>query len=176
MKVYHYLKKLNVKADQSKQKVQVFVCGLYSGEARVAVLLKQLYQDTRDISNLCTLQFKPLADLQMNTPKQFKAKIQEILQGSSKSIEHSIFFFDELFPNFAIDKWSDLAGMKGVDFVLSIRHAFNDNVFVRKGFFSKVLSMGLWTDDVLDTQTIMGNEGIQSNKDTIFCHTGVPLN
>ena len=143
-----------MRTDQSKQKVQVFVCGLYSGEARVAMLLKQLYQDTRDLSDLCTLRFKPLADLQMNSPQEFKAKIQEILLGSSKSIEQSIFFFDELFPNFAIDKWSDLASMKGVDFVLSIRHAFN---------------MGLWTNEVLDTQTILDNEGIRSDEDTLFC-------
>ena len=155
MKLYHYLRKCNARTGQSKEKVQVFVCGLYSGEARVAVLLKQLYQDTRDISDLCTLQFKPLADLQINSPQEFKAKIQEILQGSSKSIKHSIFFFDELFPNFPIDKWSHLSSMKGgVDFVLSIRHAFNTR---------------LWTNEVLDTQTILDNEGIQSDKDTIFC-------
>ena len=161
MKLYHYLRKLNVKADQSKQKVQVFVCGLYSGEARVAVLLKQLYQDTRDISDLCTLQFKPLADLQMNSPQEFKAKIQEILQGSSKSIEQTIFFFDELFPNFAIDKLKNLAGMKGVDFVLSIRHAFNDNVW--QGFFSKLFN------PTSDTQTIMGSEGVKESTHFIFC-------
>ena len=161
MKVYHYLRKLNVRTDQSKQKVQVFVCGLYSGEARVAVLLKQLYQDTRDISDLCTLQFKPLADLQMNSPKQFKAKIKEILQGSSKSIEQSIFFFDELFPNFTIDKLKNLAEMEGVDFVLSIRHAFNNNVW--KGFFSKAFKQ------TSDTQTIMSSQGVKESSHFIFC-------
>ena len=161
MKLYHYLRKLNMRTFQAKEKVQVFVCGSYAGEARVAVLLKQLYQDTRDISDLCTLRFKPLADLQMNSPKEFKTKVQEILQGSSESIEHSIFFFDELFPNFAIDKLKNLAGMEGVDFVLSIRHAFNDNVW--KGFFSKVFKQ------TSDTQTIMSSEGVKESSHFIFC-------
>ena len=159
MKLYHYLRKLNMRTFQAKEKVQVFVCGSYAGEARVAVLLKQLYQDTRDISNLCTLQFKPLADLQMNSPKEFKTKVQEILQGSSVnplSIQFS--FFDELFPNFAIDKWNNLSG---IDFVLSIRHAFNNNVC--KGFFSNVFKK------TSDTQTIMSSEGVQESSHFTFC-------
>ena len=154
MKVYHYLKKLNVKADQSKQKVQVFVCGSYSGEAKVAVLLKQLYLETRDISELCTLQFKPLEDFQLECPADFTTKIQEILQGCADSFKQTIFFFDELFPHFTIDELKNLGGIQGVDFVLSIRHAYHN---------------GCWTDEILDRKTSMDNEGVHEDEHTIFC-------
>ena len=79
MKLYHYLRQMNLMTDQAKQKVQVFVCGSYSGEAKVAVLLKQLYLETRDISELCTLQFKPLEDFQLDCPADFTTKIHDLL-------------------------------------------------------------------------------------------------
>ena len=154
MKLYHYLRQMNLMTDQAKQKVQVFVCGSYSGEAKVAVLLKQLYLETRDISELCTLQFKPLEDFQLDCPEDFTTKIQEILQGCADSFKQTIFFFDELFPHFTIDELKNLGDIQGVDFVLSIRHAYHN---------------GRWTDEILDRKTSMDNEGVHEDEHTIFC-------
>ena len=153
MKMFHYLRKIKVSTLGAKQKVKVFVCGLCSREAKVAELMKQLYQDTRDFKNLCALQIMTWDRSQMNSPKEFKAKIQSILKKNSASIEQSIFFFDELFPNFAIDNFKNLASMKGVDFVLSIRHSFNGNLFAWK-------IMNYFRSPE-DSQTIMSNAGVQ---------------
>ena len=51
MKLSHYMKKLNLQARETMKKIRVVVCGSYTGEDRVPLLLKQLIEENKDIGS-----------------------------------------------------------------------------------------------------------------------------
>ena len=129
MKLSHYIRKFKLSArTDGKSKIKVFVCGWYNGKDRVVVLLKQLMEETKDISDFCDLQLKALPDFKIQTIEDFQLKISEI---EGKSFEQTIFFMDELYPAFPSHQWTKFKPKPGQDFVLSIRHAFHDGKFQR---------------------------------------------
>ena len=65
MKVIHYFRK------HSNKKIKVMLCGSHQGEEKVPALLKQLFEETKDIKEFCTVKVKPLASLHMRSPKEF---------------------------------------------------------------------------------------------------------
>ena len=55
----------------------------------------------------------------MSNPKEFGKSLKKILADSMKTYNMTIVMMDELFPGFTTDKWKDLEGIDGVDFVLA---------------------------------------------------------
>ena len=70
MKLSHYIRKLKLSANDGKSKIKVFVCGCYNGQNRVVVLLKQLMEETKDISQFCDLQLKALPDFKIKNNQE----------------------------------------------------------------------------------------------------------
>ena len=85
-------------------------------------------EETKDISDFCDLQLKALPDFKITNVGDFVLKIIELVPQDDHSIEQTIIFMDELFPAFHSSEWQGLK-IEGLDFVLSIRHAFHDGMF-----------------------------------------------
>ena len=128
IKLSHYIRKFKLNARVGKFIIKVFVCGWYNGKDKVIVLLKQLMEETKDISDFCDLQLKALPDFKITNVGDFVLKISELVPQDDHSIEQTIIFMDELFPAFHSSEWQGLK-IEGLDFVLSIRHAFHDGMF-----------------------------------------------
>ena len=90
MKLSHYIRKFKLNARRSKEKIRVFICGFYTGSARVPVLLRQMYNETRDISEFCTLQFKPMPDVALESILDFQSMIETIAKDDSSSFIKTI--------------------------------------------------------------------------------------
>ena len=125
MKLSHYIRKFKLSARSGKSKIKVFVCGWYNGNDRVVVLLNQLMKEIKDISDFCDLQLKALPDFKIANVEDFELKIREDVVQDEQSFEQTIIFMDELLPAFHSSEWRGLK-IEGLDFVLSIRHAFHD--------------------------------------------------
>ena len=138
MKLSHYMKKLNLQAREAKEKIRVIVCGSYTGEDRVPLLLKQLIEENRDIEDFYTIEPRPVADLKMKNPDSFQRKLDKELGLGNQQFAQSIVMMDELYPGFTTDKWKDFKGLPNTDFVFALRHAFNDGVCL--GWFKKFSS------------------------------------
>ena len=164
MKLSHYLMEHDLTGMKIRKqtKVRVLLCGTYQGEDRVPHLLRQLLSDSKDISDRCDLQVQPIKDLKMSTPKEFCKSLKKILADTSQTYSMTIVMMDELFPGFTTDKWKDLQGIDGVDFVLALRHAFNDGLCL--GWHRKIWKKEKVYQDVMDQQ------GVHQVQGTIFCH------
>ena len=164
MKLSHYLMEHDLTGMKIRKqtKVRVLLCGTYQGEDRVPHLLRQLLSDSKDISDRCDLQVQPIKDLKMSNPKEFGKSLKKILADSMKTYNMTIVMMDELFPGFTTDKWKDLEGIDGVDFVLALRHAFNDGLCLgwRQMFKRKETEF----------QEVMEQQGVHEFKNVIFCH------
>ena len=128
MKLSHYLKKEKLKGADGKNSLQLIICGSYVGEDRVPFLLKQLKEEIKDMQDFCSIEFKPVANLPMSTPKKFAKSIEKLLDLGNQKVHHTIVLMDELFPGFETSQWSEFKGIEKVDFVLALRHAFNDGL------------------------------------------------
>ena len=159
MKLSHYLRQLNMYGINIRKKIKVIICGSYSGEDRVPALLKQLYEETKDIKDHCEFELKPINDMEMSTPKVFQKKLKEILDFSE---HHTIVMIDELFPGFTTDQWKDFKGIEKTDFVFALRHAFNDGVCLGK------LERFLKKEN--EFHGIMEQQGVYQGDNVIFCH------
>ena len=158
MKLIHYMKKLAIGTGTEKQ-VRVWICGAYNGEDRVPYLLRQFISETADIKDHCVLKIQPIKDLEMSSPQEFQRSMKNMLDEDSESYPMTIVMLDELFPGFITDKWKDFQGLENADFVLALRHTFND------GPLEKELGM-----DEKDLQDVMELEGVQEHENTVFCH------
>ena len=158
-KLIHYMKKLQLSATEAKEKLRVIICVSYTGEDRVPLLLKQLKAEANDIEFFCKVDLKPVHDLEMKSPALLGNKLKDILDLESKTFVHTIVMMDELYPGFTTNKWQDFQSIKNVDFVLALRHAFND------GLLEKEFNV-----DVKDFLDEMEKEGVYPHKNTVFCH------
>ena len=161
MKVSHYLRKDGLKAGKN-DRIRVLICGTYTGQNRVSILLKQMYDETPDIRDLCVVQFKPIEDVQLSNVDSFKAHFEEILKEDGKEYAQTIVMLDELFPQFKTNDWAQFKGISNVDFVFALRHAFNDGLVV--GRLQKLLFRGR------DFQDIMEKQGVFDINGVLFCH------
>ena len=159
MKLVHYMKKLNVPVNEAKEKLRTIICGSYTGEDRVPLLLKQLKAEANDIEDFCKVDLKPVHDLQMDSPSSLGQKLKDILDLESKTFVHTIVMMDELYPGFTTNKWQDFQSIKNVDFVLALRHAFND------GLLEKELDV-----DVKDFSDVLEKAGVYPHANTVFWH------
>ena len=155
MKLSHYIRKFNLGAIMGKFIIKVFVCGCYNGSNKVVVLLKQLMEETKDISDFCDLQFKALPDFKITNVGDFVLKISELEPQDDHSIQQTILFIDELFPAFHSSEWQGLK-IEELDFVLSIRHAFHDGMFQSSS----------------NPQSI--NQGIDVEENVVYCQLTKP--
>ena len=164
MKLSHYLMEHDLAGMKirNQTRVRVLLCGTYQGEDRVPHLLRQLLSESKDICDRCDLQVQPIKDLKMSSPKDFCKSLRKVLEDSMKSYNKTIVMMDELFPGFTTDKWKDLQGIDGVDFVLALRHAFNDGLCL--GWHRKI-----WKREKV-YQDIMNQQGVHEAQGTIFCH------
>ena len=162
MKLIHYMKKTKLPTNESKKKIRVIVCGSYTGEDRVPLLLKQLIEETKDIEDFCTIEFKPLAELKMKNPDSFQKRLNQVLGLENKQFVHSLVMMDELYPGFATERWKEFKGLPNTDFVFALRHAFNDGVCF--GWFQRL------TIKERDYQDIMEQQGVDVFENTVFCH------
>ena len=161
MKLFHQMRKLNlygVKASNQKL-IKVIICGSYSGMDRVPALLKQLHEEADDIREFCDVELKPVNDLEMRSPKEFQKKIKQTLGLGGKQ---TIVMMDELFPGFTTEEWKDFKGFEKTDFVLALRHAFNDGKC--HGVFKKIFTKKKEFHSVMEEEGILEEEGI------IVCH------
>ena len=165
MKVIHYLRKhASIKLENSdNKKIKVVLCGSHQGEDKVPVLLKQLFEETMDIKEFCTVQVKPLTNLNMKSPKEFLKELKKILH-LEKEEKHAqmIVMMDELHPKFVTDQWKLFKRCPNTDFVFALRHAFNDGACL--GGLKK------WRTKKANYQTIMAKQGVFDEDSTIFCH------
>ena len=106
MKLSHYLKKEKLKGADGKNSLQLIICGSYVGEDRVPFLLKQLKEEIKDMQDFCSIEFKPVANLPMSTPKKFSKSIEKLLDLGNQKVHHTIVLMDELFPGFETSQWS----------------------------------------------------------------------
>merc|ERR1712049_62301 len=157
MKLIHYKKKLS--GTGTEKQVRVWICGAYNGEDRVPYLLRQFISETADIKDHCVLKIQPIKDLEMSSPEEFQRSMKNMLDEDSESYPMTIVMLDELFPGFITNKWKDFQGLENADFVLALRHTFND------GPLEKELGM-----DEKDLQDVMEQEGVQEHENTVFCH------
>ena len=74
----------------------------------------------------------------------------------------TIVMMDELFPGFTTEKWMDFKGLPNTEFVLALRHAFNDGACLR--WFQKL------GKKEKDFQDIMEQQGVDVFENTVFCH------
>ena len=164
MKLSHYLMDhdLTGMKIRNQAKVRVLLCGTYQGEDRVPNLLRQLLSESKDISDCCDLEVQPVKDLKMSSPKEFGKSLKKILENHTKSYIKTIVMMDELYPGFRTEKWKDFKGLPNTDFVLALRHAFNDGVCL--GWFRKL------TIKEKDFQDIMEQQGVDVLENTVFCH------
>ena len=136
MKVFHYLKKERSNSCHEKVqtmgKVRVLFCGIYSGEDRVPLLMRQILDETKCLKELCHVEFKPLGDINLSSPYYLQDAIQNLLQNDSEEYFQTVIMMDELFPQFTTDLWTSFVGMPKVDFVFALRHAFNDGLCLWK--------------------------------------------
>ena len=165
MKLSHYLMEHDLTGMKIRKqtKVRVLLCGTYQGEDRVPHLLRQLLSDSKDIRDRCDLQVQPIKDLKMSNPKEFGKSLKKILADSIKTYNMTIVMMDELFPGFTTDKWKDLEDIDGVDFVLALRHAFNDGLCI--GWLDWMLKR-----KITEFQEVMEQQGVHEFKNVIFCH------
>ena len=161
MKLAHYMRKSNLYGIKTKNQklIKVIVCGSYSGNDRVPALLKQLYEETDDIREFCDFELKPINDLEMTTPVKFQKKIKQTLDLGEKQ---TIVMMDELFPGFTTAEWKDFEGLEKTDFVLALRHAFNDGVCY--GAIQKLFKRQS------EYQSVMEQQGVIERNEIIFCH------
>ena len=152
MKLSHYKKKLGLQANVTKRKFRAIVCGSYSGEDRVPLLLKQLIEETNDIKDFCTVEFKPLADLEMKNPDSFQRKLVKVLDLENDQFVQSIVMMDELQPGFVTNKWKEFKGVPNTDFVFALRHAFNDGVCL--GLFQRLRIKERDYTEIMDQQGV----------------------
>ena len=162
MKLSHYMKKHNLHASEAKKKIRVIVCGSYTGEDRVPLLLKQLIEENRDIEDFCTIEPKPVADLKMKNPDSFRRKLNKVIDLDNQQFVQSIVMMDELYPGFATERWIEFKGIANIDFVFALRHAFNDGVCLTK--LQSLLKRKK------DYQDIMEQQGVEVCENTVFCH------
>ena len=162
MKLIHYMKKTKLPSNEAKKKIRVIVCGSYTGEDRVPLLLKQLIEETKDIEDFCTIEFKPLAELKMKNPDSFQKRLNQVLGLENKQFVQSLVMMDELYPGFATERWKEFKGLPNTDFVFALRHAFNDGVCLTwmQSLFQKEK----------DFQDIMEQQGVDVRENTVFCH------
>ena len=166
MKLIHYMKKLNLQASEAKKKIRLIVCGFYTGEDRVPLLLKQLKDEANDIEDFCKVELKPvqLHDLQMVSPALLEEELKVILDLDNKKFVQSIVMMDELYPAFATERWMEFKGLANTDYVLALRHAFNDGVY-------SCLTWWNWAfQKEKDIQDIMEEQGVKVRETTVFCH------
>ena len=162
MKLSHYLKKEKLKDVDDKNSLRLIICGSYVGEDRVPFLLKQLKVEIKDIQDFCTVEFKPVANLPMSTPKKFAKSIEKLLDLGNQNGNQTIVLMDELFPGFETSQWTEFKGIDNVDFVLALRHAFNDGLCLgRFNWFKR---------KQIEFQDVMDQEGVHEFKNVIFCH------
>ena len=161
MKLAHYIgkSKLYGMNTDNQKLIKVIVCGSYSGNDRVPALLKQLYEESKDIRNFCDFEMKPINDLEMRSPKEFQEKIKQILGLGKKQ---TIVMMDELFPSFTTEEWKDFQGFEKTDFVFALRHAFNDGKC--HGMFQKFFMKKR------EYHSVMEQEGVYEAEDVIICH------
>ena len=162
MKLSHYLMEQNLtgRKIRNQSKVRVLLCGTYQKEDRVPHLLQQLIADSQDIKDRCALQIKPIKDLKMSSPKEFLNSMKTMLEeDGAESYPMTIVMLDELFPGFTTDKWQGFLSLENVDFVLALRHAFNDGLLENKSDTKEK-----------DFQDVMEQEGVQQFENAVFCH------
>ena len=162
MKLIHYMKKLAIGTGTKKQ-VKVWICGACNGEDRVPYLLRQFISETADIKDHCVLKIQPIKDLKISSPKAFQKSMKTMLYEDGKSYPMTIVLIDEVFPDFTTKKWKDFQGINHTDFVIALRHAFNDGQCLK--WHHK-----LWRKEVQQYEEYMAQEGIQKFDKTIFCH------
>ena len=157
MKLIYYMKELKI--IENEKKVRVWICGTYHGEDRVPHLLRQFNTESEDIKDFCTLKVQPIKDLVMSSPETFQRSMETMLDKDSVTYPMTIVMLDELLPGFTTDKWKDFQGIERVDFVLVLRHAFND------GPLENELGM-----EAKDLQDVMEQQGVHEHEKTVFCH------
>ena len=91
----------------------------------------------------------PINDLETSGTKALKNNLKEFLDVDSQDFAHTVVMIDELFPDFPTSLWRFYKSFKKTDFVLALRHAFNDGLYVENS-------------DTLPARVYQENE-------TIFC-------
>ena len=162
MKLIHYVKKMKLPAIEAKDKIRVVICVSYTGEDQAPLLLKQLIEETNDIKDFCTLEFKPLVDLTMKNPDSFQRQLNKFLSLKNQKFVQSIVMIDHLYPGFVTDRWIEFKDLANIDFVLALSHAFNDGVCLTK--------LQSWFQGKKDYQDIMEQQGVKITENTVFCH------
>mgnify|MGYP002051770046 CR=1 FL=1 len=157
MKLIYYMKELKI--IETEKKVRVWICGTYHGEDRVPHLLRQFNSESEDIKDYCTLKVQPIKDLVMSSPETFQSSMKTMLEKDGESYPMTIVMLDELFPGFITDKWQDFQGIESVDFVLALRHAFNDGLLEKELETKKK-----------NFQDVMEKGGVHQYENTVFCH------
>ena len=162
MKLIHHIKKFELQPSEAKEKIRVIICGSYTREDRVPLLLKQLKDETIDIEDFCSVELKPVHDLQMTSPTLLEGELKAILDLDNKNFVQSIVMIDEMYPGFATKRWVEFNSNANTDYVFALRHAFNDGICLTL--------WQTWWQKAKDFQDIMEEEGVEVFENTIFCH------
>mgnify|MGYP001184617764 FL=1 len=144
------------------KQIRVLLCGTYQGEDRVPNLLRQLIAESEDIKDRCVLKVRPVKDLKMSSPKEFRKSMKKIVEEDGESYSKTIIMLDEVFPDFTTEKWKEFQGIDNADFVLALRHAFNDGLCLK-------WRHKIWKKETL-YQDVMEQQGVEEFDKTIICH------
>ena len=162
MKLSHYIRKQNLQKVEDREPIKVIVCGSYTGNDRVPALMKQLREETQDIRDFCEFELKPVNDLDMSSLKVFVTQLKKALSLDDFNQQQTIVMMDELFPAFTTEEWKNFHGFGKTDFVLALRHTFND------GKCHGIIKKLFITEE--EYHSVMEQEGVYEEEAIIACH------